>query len=88
LQNEELPIVEPPYLPPKRPGIPAYTLVLDLDETLVHYFETETDGQVLVRPNAEIFLQEMSKYYEIVVFTAAMQDVLLLISMRTGYWIK
>jgi hypothetical protein len=37
---EPLPLVEAPYLPP----LPSnnnntYTLVLDLDETLVHYFE-------------------------------------------------
>jgi len=35
---EALPPVEAPYLPAaKEPN--CYTLVLDLDETLVHYFE-------------------------------------------------
>ena len=35
---DALPPVEPPYLPPaKDPN--GYTLVLDLDETLVHYYE-------------------------------------------------
>jgi hypothetical protein len=35
---EPLPPVDPPYLPPaKDPN--GYTLVLDLDETLVHYYE-------------------------------------------------
>jgi hypothetical protein len=29
----------------------------------------------LIRPGAEIFIEEMAKYYEVVVFTAAMQDV-------------
>jgi TFIIF-interacting CTD phosphatase-like protein len=29
----------------------------------------------LIRPGTENFLEEMSKYFEIVVFTAAMQDV-------------
>jgi hypothetical protein len=34
---EPLPLVEAPYLPPIKDKV--YTLVLDLDETLVHYFE-------------------------------------------------
>ena len=34
-----LPKVEPPYLPPKAPNAPAYTLGLDLDETLIHYVD-------------------------------------------------
>ncbi|KAL4511909.1 hypothetical protein ABPG72_012754 [Tetrahymena utriculariae] len=51
-----------------------YTLVLDLDETLVHYSETNNGGQFVIRPFANQFLQVLSEYYEIVVFTAAMPD--------------
>ena len=32
-------------------------------------------GTYLVRPGALEFLKEMSQYYEIVIFTAGMQDV-------------
>ena len=53
----------------------SYTLVLDLDETLVHFVEENDSAYIQIRPGAEHFLEEMSKYYEIVVFTAAMQDV-------------
>lgn len=46
--------------------------MLDLDETLVHFDERAED--IFIRPFAEEFLQQMSKYYEIVIFTAGMQD--------------
>lgn len=52
-----------------------YTLVLDLDETLVHFVENQNgSSQFLIRPYAQYFLKKMSNYYEIIVFTAAMQD--------------
>lgn len=35
----------------------------------------EDEGYYLIRPGAIKFLNELSKYYEIVVFTAAMPDV-------------
>ena len=62
---DELPRVVSPYLP----GVTEfeqtnmYTLVLDLDETLIHYFETggpDGSGHFLVRPGAYKFLREMS----------------------------
>ena len=82
---EPLPLVEAPYLPaPKDPN--GYTLVLDLDETLVHYFEViiskiiifqiGSEGNFLVRPGCDKFLKEMSEIYEVVIFTSAMQDVI------------
>lgn len=48
--------------------------MLDLDETLVHYFEVGSEGTFLVRPGCDEFLTEMAELYEIVIFTAAMQD--------------
>jgi CTD small phosphatase-like protein 2 len=76
LESEEtLTLVDPPYLPPL--SIDSHkklTLVLDLDETLVHYFEIGQQGKLLVRPGATRFLKEMTKYYEVVIFTAAVKD--------------
>jgi Dullard-like phosphatase family protein len=65
----------------KRPLLPdirsdrEYTLVLDLDETLIH-FEENSDGtsQFLLRPYAQNFIKEVSKYFEVVIFTAALKD--------------
>lgn len=70
----------PPYLPSKAliKNPKEYTLVLDLDETLVHFVEENDSAYIQIRPGAEDFLEEMSRYYEIVVFTAAMQDVFLI----------
>ncbi len=75
---EALPLVECPYLKTPIVADREYTLVLDLDETLVHYFEIGTEGHFLVRPGCDTFLKEMAELYEVVIFTAAMQDVSLL----------
>lgn len=92
-----LPEVFAPYLPVGISRNKSYTLVLDLDETLIHYFDQappltsrstksvkiqkpemvvdETgQGYFLIRPDAYQFLQRMHKHYELVIFTAAMQD--------------
>ena len=69
-----------PYLPPIDPSIidesEVYTLVLDLDETLIHYECDDEDGDYyLIRPGAIKFLKDLALYYEIVIFTAAMPEV-------------
>ena len=64
------------------------TLVLDLDETLVHssfkppsepsiILPVEIDGKkfkvyVLVRPGAKEFLVEMQQFYEVIIYTASL----------------
>jgi TFIIF-interacting CTD phosphatase-like protein len=64
------------YLKPRNNQMHKYSLVLDLDETLIHY-----DGQqFLVRPFAHYFLKMMSKKYEIIIFTAAQKDVTIIIT--------
>mmetsp|Transcript_133643 Transcript_133643/g.303050 ORF Transcript_133643/g.303050 Transcript_133643/m.303050 type:complete len:463 (+) Transcript_133643:534-1922(+) len=61
-------------LPPLQQGH-EYTLVLDLDETLVHFYEENGTGHYAARPGAQEFLDRMSALgYEIVIFTASTQD--------------
>ncbi len=64
------------------------TLILDVDETLVHSSFTPTDHAdivlpidiegreckiyVLVRPGCQEFIKEVGKYYEVVIFTASL----------------
>ena len=73
--DEQLPVPSVPFLPTIKPGY-QYTLVLDLDETLIHYDidESANEGFYLIRPDTLTFLKEMSDIYEIVVFTAAIPD--------------
>lgn len=60
----------PPYLPAPPKG-KEYTLVLDLDETLIHYRDDEE--YYLVRPGVNRFLQELSQLYDVVLFTAGVK---------------
>lgn len=90
------------FLPCRDKTTPKYTLVLDLDETLIHFAEEEEKEQLIkdkhllnyklarkqiyrifedgveqyfhVRPHAAKFLTELSKYYELVIFTAGTKD--------------
>lgn len=51
-----------------------YTLVLDLDETLIHFKNDLTKPKFLIRPYAYNFLKNLSSSYEIIIFTAAQKD--------------
>lgn len=71
-----LPKAIPPFLPPLVGADKhnLYTLVLDLDETLIHNVEYGQDSFFLVRPGCVQFIELMAQYYEIVIFTAALQE--------------
>ena len=48
------------------------TLILDLDETLIHFNEEE--DFFAVRPGCNEFLSKMKDHFEVVVFTASVQE--------------
>merc|ERR1719183_604146 len=74
-------------LEPRREGEDRMTLVLDLDETLVHcrteavpdmrhsfcvhFEESQATGWIYVRPFAKLFLEIVARLFEVVVFTAS-----------------
>ena len=73
----------------KEPSKKEYSLVLDLDETLIHFsINGENEGQLFFRPYLFQFLSSVSQYYEIIIFTAGVKEyakiVLDLIENRLG----
>lgn len=67
--------IKVPYL--NFPSKKLYTLVLDLDETMVSFKFTEISlgiGKLHLRPGLEEFLEELKNYFEIIVFTSGTKD--------------
>jgi hypothetical protein len=67
--------IKEPYLdfPPTK----EYTLVLDLDETMISFQFTQPQngiGQMHLRPGLENFLDVIKEYYEIIVFTSGTRE--------------
>ena len=68
-------IISIPYLQNRKDKKKYFTLVLDLDETLISYQKDEYGrGIMKPRPHLHSFLLEMYKYYELIVFTAGTQE--------------
>ena len=82
----------PPYI--NTPPTKEYTILLDLDETLIHFKISENDqnengiGNIYLRPGLEIFLDVIKEFYEIIIFTSGRRDyvdsVLNLIEKKNG----
>ena len=67
-------VVEP-YLPEEIEGKKKFTLVLDLDETLICFrFNEKKRGIVKIRPGLHKFLKAIRNKYELIVFTAGTQE--------------
>ena len=62
-----------PFLPPLTKKH-KYTLVLDMDETLIHYFLVGIKGMFFIRPYCLEFLEELKNLYEIVIFTSGTKE--------------
>eukprot|EP00741_Cyanophora_paradoxa_P009361 tig00000144_g9068.t2 len=61
-------------VPPPRDG-KTFTLVLDLDETLIHSEWSVTQGwKTLRRPGMQLFLRSMSQIADLILFTAGTQE--------------
>jgi hypothetical protein len=60
------------FLPPG--ASKKYTLVLDLDETLVHFKNENGKAKFLIRPYTYTFLKNLSFHFEIIIFTAAQKE--------------
>ena len=71
--NRNFKPIPPPYL--MYPSPKPYTLILDLDETLVSFqIKTEKEGTLRARPFLFAFLEEMGHYYELIIWTSATES--------------
>ena len=66
---------KPPTVPfIKSPMKKDYCLVLDMDETISHTLKLSFGCYFLLRPGTIDFLKEVSKYYEIIIFTSSQKS--------------
>ena len=75
LYNNPFPKMKVPFLPYAQ-NTKKFSLVLDLDETLVSFkiCPEKNKGLLRLRPGLIQFLEEMQKYYEIIIFTSATNE--------------
>ena len=68
--NEKPPSI--PYIKTKMKK--EFCLVLDLDETISHSMKLNFGNYFFLRPGTLEFLEEISKYYEIIIFTSSPKE--------------
>ena len=68
--NKNFEPIPAPYI--TEPNKKKFTLVLDLDETLVNFkIKSTKEGMLRARPFLFAFLEEMGVYYELIIWTSA-----------------
>ena len=67
LSWKHLKVPPTPFLPGSREKM--YTLVIDLDETLVHF--DKSTNLLKYRPHMDSFLNSVQESFEVIVFTAS-----------------
>ena len=73
ITNSSFAPFKPPYL--KSPNKKNFTLILDLNETLINFkYEENGEGYVRIRPFLFGFLEEVGQLYELIVFTSSEKD--------------
>lgn len=69
--------VDSPFIT-NTPLTKKFCLVLDLDETLVHFkidSKVPNQGEIIIRPYLYEFLNQLSPFFELIMFTAATEEV-------------
>lgn len=51
-----------------------YTIVFDLDETLIHFKTENSKSKFLIRPHTYNILRNLHQHFEIIIFTAAQKE--------------
>ena len=66
--------IVPPFIKEEMSKDKKFCLVLDIDETISHLVKLPFGNYFLIRPGVKELLEELHKYYEIDIFTAALQN--------------
>lgn len=88
-ETKEIGIPETPYIK-NIPLTKKYCLVLDLDETLVHFkidSKIPNQGEIIIRPYLFEFLNQLSPFFELIMFTAATEEVSYLLFINKFFYI-
>ena len=76
-QNLSINFIPMPFPYIQTPNQYEFSLILDLNETLVHFQIKQEDNSeyiIKLRPGLSDFLEDLSKYYELIIFTGSTKE--------------